>query len=37
MGLGDTSFILVKTITLERLEKRGYISMSDIYKKLTER
>ncbi len=29
--------ILITTITLERLEKRGYISMSDIYKKLTER
>ncbi|MBD0405178.1 hypothetical protein IC221_27525 [Flammeovirga sp. EKP202] len=29
--------ILITTITLERLEKRGYISMSEIYKKLTER
>ncbi|WP_216595951.1 hypothetical protein [Flammeovirga sp. OC4] len=29
--------ILITTITLERLEKRGYIAMSDIYKKLTER
>ena len=29
--------ILITTITLERLEKRGYISMFEIYKKLTER
>ncbi|WP_253764261.1 group II intron reverse transcriptase/maturase, partial [Flammeovirga sp. SJP92] len=29
--------ILITTITLERLEKRGYISMLDIYRKLAER
>ncbi|WP_253764344.1 hypothetical protein [Flammeovirga sp. SJP92] len=29
--------ILITTITLERLEKREYISISEIYKKLTEK